>query len=271
MPGGQSAQDVQNKNIPVQKKEFIVPSYMHDDQSALQARIIQIRNNLPAMEDRIQELREKFSRDSEKRLPSYNEDSIFVGAEPYQIRDINMVDMKDAIEFSKRSRVALLVIGPVHTIVNDMVEKLMDDYIRKVPDGMDPLTADQLAWKTVQEADKVMKEVMMNRVTSLVMEQFVLEITLELSSEIAQEFHNVNQMSQSLAFDAIFNAVQEVGKQRQKQSENEKLTASPDHLITLLLEQQNDRELHRRGLWGHNLDIQDTHVASNNHLQQEKI
>uniref|UniRef100_UPI00398F7782 uncharacterized protein isoform X2 n=1 Tax=Pristiophorus japonicus TaxID=55135 RepID=UPI00398F7782 len=214
------------RKLQLQKKqlgtEFIVPSYMHNDQNALQDRIIQIRNNLPAMEDRIQELREKFSRDSEKRLTSKNEDSVFEGAEPYQIRDINMV----------------------HTILNDMVEKLMDDYIRKVPDGMDPFTADQLAWKTVQEADKVMKEVMMDRVTNLLMEQFVLEVTLELSSEVAQEFYNVNQMSQSLAFGVIFNAVQEVGKQRQKQSGKEKIAASSDHLITMLLEQQKDRELH---------------------------
>ncbi|XP_038647122.1 uncharacterized protein LOC119962921 [Scyliorhinus canicula] len=210
--------------LQLQKKylgpEFIVPSNAHDKHSALQVRIIQIRNNLPAMEDRIQELRKNIG-DNEKRLTPYNEDSIFEGAEPYQIRNINMV----------------------RSILSDIVEKLMDDYTRRTPDGMDPFTADQLAWKTAQEADAVMKEVMMDGVTNLVMEQFVLEVTLELSSEVVEEFFSVNQMSRSLAFDVIFNAVQEVGKQRQKQSGDEKFTASSDLLITLLLEQQKDREL----------------------------
>ncbi|XP_072107934.1 uncharacterized protein [Mobula birostris] len=39
------------------KTEFMIPSHTHDNQNALQARIIQIRNKLPAMEDRIKELR----------------------------------------------------------------------------------------------------------------------------------------------------------------------------------------------------------------------
>ncbi|GCB73064.1 hypothetical protein scyTo_0006604 [Scyliorhinus torazame] len=251
--------------LQLQKKhlgpEFIVPSNAQDKHSALQARIIQIRNNLPTMEDRIQELRKNiFGGDNEKRQTSYNEDSIFEGAEPYQIRNINMV----------------------RSILSDVVEKLMDDYTRKAPDGMDPFTAEYpfafldfnssyLAWKTAQEADAVMKEVMMDRVTNLVMEQFVLEVTLELSSEVVEEFFSVNQMSRSLAFDVIFNAVQEVGKQRQTQSGDEKFTASSDLLITLLLEQQKDRELRRKGLWGHIQDNHATKMPGNDHLQHERI
>ncbi|XP_078076581.1 uncharacterized protein LOC144498769 [Mustelus asterias] len=136
---------------------------------------------------------------------------------------------------------------------------------------MDPFTADQLAWKTAQEADKVMKEVMMDRVINLIMEQFVLEVTLELSSEVAQEFFTIKQMSRSLAFDVIFNAIQEVGKQRQNPSGDEKCTASSDHLVTLLLEQQKDRELHRKGLWGHIQGIHATNVPGIDHPQHERI
>ncbi|XP_072435747.1 uncharacterized protein [Chiloscyllium punctatum] len=166
--------------------EFTIPSCTHDDQSALQFRILQIRNNLPTLENRIQELRKEYFRNREKMLTSYNKDSIFQGAEPYHIRHINM-------------------------------------------------------------------------------------ITRELSSEVAQEFFIVNQMSRSLAFDVIFNAVQEVGKERQKESQNEKPTASVDHLTTWLLEQQNDRELHRKGLWGHILSVPATEIPSDVHLQQERI
>ncbi|GCC24693.1 uncharacterized protein [Chiloscyllium punctatum] len=229
--------------------EFTIPSCTHDDQSALQFRILQIRNNLPTLENRIQELRKEYFRNREKMLTSYNKDSIFQGAEPYHIRHINMV----------------------HSMLNDMIENLLDDYTRKTPDKMNTFTADQFSWKTSDEADNVLKEVMMDRVANLIVEQFVLEITRELSSEVAQEFFIVNQMSRSLAFDVIFNAVQEVGKERQKESQNEKPTASVDHLTTWLLEQQNDRELHRKGLWGHILSVPATEIPSDVHLQQERI
>ncbi|XP_055492335.1 uncharacterized protein LOC129697647 isoform X1 [Leucoraja erinacea] len=134
--------------------EFIIPSCKHDHPGALQARIVEIRNNLPAMEDRIQKLRLRVSKDHEKKVISHNEDSVHEGAEPYQIRNINMVQL----------------------ILNDMVEKLMDDYIQKVPGGMDSSSADNLAQKNMQEAKRLMKEVKTNRVTSLVMEQIVLEV-----------------------------------------------------------------------------------------------
>lgn len=55
----------------------------------------------------------------------------------------------------------------------------------------------------------------------------------------------VNQMSRSLAFDVIFNAVQRKESQIQMPNEHLKHTGSSDHLVTLLLEQQKDRELHR--------------------------
>ncbi|XP_072920775.1 uncharacterized protein [Hemitrygon akajei] len=212
------------------KTEFMIPSHIHDDQSALQARIIQIKNNLPAMEDRIKELsciyyRLRNTKHCEKKLISYNEEE---GAEPYQIRNINMV----------------------RSILNDMVENLMDDYIQKVPDGADCFSVEHLAQKNMQETNRLMKQVEEDRVTSLIMEQFVLEVTHELSSEVAEEIYKVSQMIHSLAFDVIFNAVQENRNQRQKQSGNVKHTLSSDHLVTLLLEQQKDRELHRKGLWG---------------------
>ncbi|XP_055492339.1 uncharacterized protein LOC129697647 isoform X2 [Leucoraja erinacea] len=210
--------------------EFIIPSCKHDHPGALQARIVEIRNNLPAMEDRIQKLRLRVSKDHEKKVISHNEDSVHEGAEPYQIRNINMVQL----------------------ILNDMVEKLMDDYIQKVPGGMDSSSADNLAQKNMQEAKRLMKEVKTNRVTSLVMEQIVLEVTYELSNEAAEEIYSVNQMSRSLAFDVIFNAVQRKESQIQKPNEHLKHTGSSDHLLTLLLEQQKDRELHRKGLWGSN-------------------
>ncbi|XP_062898524.1 uncharacterized protein LOC134343699 [Mobula hypostoma] len=207
------------------KTEFTIPSHTHDNQNALQAQIIQIRNKLPAMEDRIKELRLRNTKHCEKKLISYTEEE---GAEPYQMRNITMV----------------------RSILNDMVENLMDDYIQKVPDRADCFSVEHLAQKNMQEANRLMKQVEKDRVTSLIMEQFVLEVTHELSSEVAEEIYKVSQMIHSLAFGVIFNAVQENRNQRQKQSGDVKHTPSSDHLVTLLLEQQKDRELHRKGLWG---------------------
>ncbi|XP_072107935.1 uncharacterized protein [Mobula birostris] len=113
-----------------------------------------------------------------------------------------------------------------------MVENLMDDYIQKVPDRADCFSVEHLVQKNMQEANRLMKQVEKDRVTSLIMEQFVLEVTHELSSEVAEEIYKENR------------------NQREKQSGDVKHTPSSDHLVTLLLEQQKDRELHRKGLWG---------------------
>nr|XP_014347668.1 PREDICTED: uncharacterized protein LOC102347453 [Latimeria chalumnae] len=112
------------KKLQLQKKhlrtELIVSPQQHDDVSNLQSRILQTMENLPDLEDKVKKLREELYKEAEKRLEPNFRVSLLEGAEPYQIRDIQMVRL----------------------LLDEVVEELMDDYVRRVPEGLDSYTAE---------------------------------------------------------------------------------------------------------------------------------
>ncbi|XP_043917355.1 uncharacterized protein LOC122793427 [Protopterus annectens] len=155
----------------------------HENNLDLQTRIQQIMKNQPHMKTRVKQLREEYEEDA-KTILELNIFSSPSNEEPYHTNNIKMV----------------------HALLEELVEQVMDDYLRRVPEGMDPSAADQLSWKRMQEA---MKEVTAERAVQLTMEQYMLEVTRDLSKCIALECYNVDRLSQVLAFDIIFNPVKE--------------------------------------------------------------
>ncbi|XP_030048063.1 uncharacterized protein LOC115462188 [Microcaecilia unicolor] len=107
------------KELQQQKKYFqkvhTVSSQQTENKRLLQSRIISTMKHLPDLEMRVQNLREELYRKTEQKLRPYLGESVLVGAEPYQIRDINMV----------------------RALLDEMVEELMDDYLKREPESYD--------------------------------------------------------------------------------------------------------------------------------------
>lgn len=194
------------------RHEFIVAPHPGNDHE-LQARIQQRMESLPAMEARVKKMREELEREklAETTVPTQTSH-----------------------------------IKTVHRLFNEVVDEIMDDNL-SLSKRTDHFT-EQHSWKQKQQVERVMEEVLTDRVISLIMEQIVLESTLEFSKEIAHALYNVNKMCQALSFDVILNSAQEAGK---KDLGKDQPGNPSENLVHILLQQQRDRQRHRKETWSH--------------------
>ncbi|XP_041113891.1 uncharacterized protein LOC121319953 [Polyodon spathula] len=201
-------------NLQKNHHEFIVPPHPGNDHD-LQTRIQQRMESLPAMEARVKKIREELEREklAETTVPTQTSH-----------------------------------IKTVHRLFNEVVDEIMDDNF-SLSQRADHFT-EQHSWKQKQQVDRVMEEVLTDRVISLIMEQIVLESTLQFSKEIAHALYNVNKMCQALSFDVILNSAQEAGKAKKDPGKDQSGKPAED-LVHILLQQQRDRQRHRKETWSH--------------------
>ncbi|XP_066575977.1 uncharacterized protein LOC136766441 isoform X3 [Amia ocellicauda] len=179
-------------------KEVIVLPHHHNDASALQARIQLRAERLPAMEAEVRNLRELLQKEclSESIIPVQPNSS-----------------------------------KTVHQSVSEGVAELMDNELHVSP-AIDPRSAQSRR----QLSDRLMKEFQAEQVSKLIMEQLVLETTLEFSKETAQTFYNIHKMCEALSFDAVFNSIKKAVPGEQALGKG-----NSDDLTPMILTQQRDR------------------------------
>ncbi|XP_078535081.1 uncharacterized protein LOC144821761 [Lissotriton helveticus] len=211
--------------LQLQMKHFTnAPPQDAGNRTTLESRIASTKARLPALESRVQLLRVEQSKKEEERLRPYLKTSTLPGAQSHRPQDVEMV----------------------RELLSQVVEEVMDDYLRRVPEGMDPDTADQL-----REQDN--EKLSTDRAAQLIGDQLILETTLEMAKQAADEVLIVKRMSIALGFDLIFNAVQR-RRRSVTSSEQSEDTLSPEEEITgILLQQIKEREVHRKEVWKHTL------------------
>ncbi|XP_039608708.1 uncharacterized protein LOC120528598 [Polypterus senegalus] len=191
--------------------EFIVPLKQLEEEQELWARIQQQLESLPAMEAKVNNMRK-------------------------------LLEMQDKSEGMEPNS-----LKTVHQLLGEIVEEVTDDNPH-MPEARDHFT--MFSWNQKQPIDRVLQEEQTNRIFNLIMEQIILECTLDLSKEIVQELYNVEKMCRALSFEVILNSAKEAAKV--KHSTGTVYTSvSLEELSQLLLQQQLNRHQHREEIWDH--------------------
>ncbi|CAM5108981.1 unnamed protein product [Eretmochelys imbricata] len=144
------------QELQLEKKSFrhdfkVSPRDM-ENKGTLQNQIHSTMECLPELEARVQNLREECYREDQKKLRPYVGESLSVGAETYQLRDMKMVQ----------------------ELLGEMVEDLINDYIIHVPQDIQPECEKD---KRV----KILEEMSFERAVQLIMEELVLEVTKQVT------------------------------------------------------------------------------------------
>ncbi|XP_025054138.1 uncharacterized protein LOC102382794 isoform X1 [Alligator sinensis] len=175
-----------------------------ENKGTLQSRIHSTVENLPELEARGQNLRGELYMEREKKLRPYIGESLTVGAEPYQLRDMKMVQ----------------------DILDEVVEELMDDYLRHVPLGIQP-------GYEKDKRTKINQETSLERGVQLTMEQLGLEVTTEMAKHLGQEIFTQKNPSWALSFDVILSATKEernTKERREKKNDDDQIYFVLQHI-----------------------------------------
>ncbi|XP_069487768.1 uveal autoantigen with coiled-coil domains and ankyrin repeats-like [Ambystoma mexicanum] len=195
-------------------------------EATLHSRIASTRAHLPDLESRVQSLREELHREAEDRLRPYLKKPILPEDESHSLEDIEMVKV----------------------LLSELVEEVMDDYLRRLPEGMDANTAAQLHLK---EIESFREKTSCDRGLQLTADQLVLESTHEMAKQAANEVFIVESMGAALGFNLIFNSVQRTRKSVTATGGHQETASSEEELAGILLQQINERDLQRKDVWKH--------------------
>ncbi|XP_069057461.1 uncharacterized protein [Pleurodeles waltl] len=215
--------------LRLQMKHFTnAPPQDVGNSTSLGSRIASTKARLPALESRVQLLRVAHFKKEEERLKPYLKTSLLPGAQSHRPQDIEMV----------------------RALLSELVEEVMDDYLRRVPEGVAPDAADQLRLQGNESSRAKMSH---DYAVELIGEQLILETTLEMAKQAADEVLIVNRMGVALGFDLIFNAVRRARRPVTASEPSEDTISSEGELTGMLLQQIKEREVHRKEVWKHTL------------------
>ncbi|CAM4548714.1 unnamed protein product [Lepidochelys olivacea] len=221
------------QELQLEKKSFrhdfkVSPRDM-ENKGTLQNQIHSTMECLPELEARVQNLSlnddmllygEECYREHQKKLRPYIGESLSVGAEPYQLRDMKMVQ----------------------ELLGEMVDDLINDYIIHVPQDIQPECEKD---KRV----KILEEMSFERAVQLIMEELVLEVTFEMAKKLGQETFTDKSTRWTLGFDIIFRATEEASNARKQREKNQ-----DDVQTHFILQQIKVRDHHRKEMWKHTLE-----------------
>ncbi|XP_078695316.1 uncharacterized protein LOC144924222 isoform X2 [Branchiostoma floridae x Branchiostoma belcheri] len=148
----------------------------------------QTRDNLPAMADNVRALRDYVENKYLRKSRPYNGELGSQSYEPWQMKDFFMV----------------------RDIVEELVDVVLDQYFRRKDPDVLLDTYEQLYELDKKDLENSVMAVSRRRAAILIAEEFIIEVTREMTRDTAEELRHIHEMSRAMGQDLVINSTENV-------------------------------------------------------------